>query len=168
MADEKFKNYFLGTSFKNENFYIDKLDLNNNIDTKLIHDFNSENKNKMKIDEQYISFCYDCNKNIKKDICDKHNIKNFKEIIDTINMKEIENNFKRIVENYNYIINKIKELKKRNEEQINLVNKMIEIYNSSLTTKKITYQLLLNAKNILNFNEINDLEINPNILEYNI
>ena len=173
MEDEKFKNYFLGTSFKNENFYIDMIDLNNNIDTKLIHDFNSEKENKIKIDDKYTSFCYDCNKNISKDICDGHNVQNFKDIIDKIDIKEIENNFKRIIENYNYIINKIesklKELKRRNEEQINLVIKMIEIYNSSLYSKNFTYQLLLNIKNILNFNEINDdLEINQNIFEYNI
>ena len=74
MEDEKFKNYFLGTSFKNENFYIDIIDLNNNIDTKIIHDFNSEKVNKIKIDEKYTSFCYDCNKNIKKDNCEGHNV----------------------------------------------------------------------------------------------
>ena len=46
---------------------------------------------------------------------------------------------------------------------------MIEIYNSSLSSKYFTYQFLLNIKSILNFNKIDDdLEINPNIFEYNI
>ena len=50
---------------------------------------------------------------------------------------------------------KIEEFKKRNDAQIILVKNLINIYNSSFNSKNITKELLLNLKNIVQFNELN-------------
>jgi len=176
MAEEKIKNSFIGTSFENENYFIDSINLNtNNINREFIFNFNSKNENYIE-SEQYSGFCFDCKKNINVGTCLNHNIRLYKDLIVNINIKEIEKNFQKAFENYNYIINKleqkIKDLKQRNEEQIKLSKKIIEVYKQSLISNKITYQLLLNAQNILQFNNninnINLFENNLNIFEYNI
>ena len=109
--------------------------------------------------ENNIGFCFDCNKNINNTFSINHSIKFYKDIIKSINIQEIQTKFNNIVENYNYVINlleeKIKNFKKRNDDQIALVQQIIEIYNSSLESNNLTYQLLLNVENILKFNEIN-------------
>ena len=94
----------------------------------------------------------------------KNSVKYFKDIIENINIKEIENNFNIIIDKYNNNIKlleeKLKEMKKRNDELILLVKKMINIYNCSFKTNNFTFQLLLNIKNILNFNEIDKFILN--------
>ena len=173
MLEHKIKNLFIGTSFQNENFFIDTIDLKYNINKEFLFNFISEKEIKI-INEkyEYKSFCLDCKKNINDINCGEHCVQNYKDIINNINIKEIEKNFNKMVENYNLIINKIefkiKELKQRNEEQIKLIKKIIEIYNSSLNSNNLTYQLLLNTKNILKFNNINEYENNPYIFNYNI
>ena len=129
--------------------FIDSINLNtNNINREFIYNFTSKNGNYIE-SEQYSGFCFDCKKNIKVGACLNHNIRIYKDLIDKINIKEIEKNFQKAFENYNYIINKleqkIKDLKQRNEEQIKLSQKIIEVYKQSLNSKKITYQLLLNT-----------------------
>ena len=173
MSEEKIKNLFIGTSYKNENIFIDTIDIKYNINKEFLSNFISEKENNIQNEKyEYTAFCLDCKKNIKNINCGEHFVKNFKDIINNINIKEIENNFNKVVENYNYIINKIefkiKELKQRNEEQIKLIKKIIEVYNSSLNSNNLTYQLLLNTKNILKFNIINEYENNPYIFNYNI
>ena len=176
MLEHKIKNLFIGTSFQNENFYIDTIDLKYNINKEFLFNFISEKEIKI-INEkyekyEYKSFCLDCKKNINNINCGEHCVQNYKDIIDNINIKEIEKIFNKMVENYNHIINKIefgvKLLKQRNEEQIKLIKKIIEIYNLSLNSNNLTYQLLLNTKNILKFNNINEYENNPYIFNYNI
>ena len=45
MAEEKIKNSFIGTSFENENFFIDSINLNtNNINREFIYNFTSKNE----------------------------------------------------------------------------------------------------------------------------
>ena len=173
MSEEKIKNLFIGTSYKNENIFIDTIDIKYNINKEFLSNFISEKENNIQNEKyEYTAFCLDCKKNIKNINCGEHFVKNFKDIINNINIKEIENNFNKVVENYNYIINKIefkiKELKQRNEEQIKLIKKIIEVYKSSLNSNNLTYQLLLNTKNILKFNIINEYENNPYIFNYNI
>jgi len=176
MAEEKIKNSFIGTSFENENFFIDLINLNTNIiNREFIFNFNSKNENYIE-SEQYSGFCFDCKKNIKVGACLNHNIIIYKDLIDNINIKEIEKNFQKVFENYKYIINKleqkIKDLKQRNEEQIKLSQKIIEVYKQSLISNKMTYELLLNTQNILQFNDninnTNLFENNLNIFDYNI
>jgi hypothetical protein len=76
-----------------------------------------------------------------------------------ININEIEKNLNKIINNYNYIIEilqkKIQEFKKRNDELILFAKKIINIYNCSLNSKSITYAILINIKNILQFNKLN-------------
>ena len=177
MIEETIKNNFIGISNENGNLYINTLDLNNNKKKILIEEFllNKEiEKNKILIKDRYIAFCLDCNKNIKDSKCDSHLVKYFKDINKNINIKEIEKTFKNIFENYNNFINileqKIKYLKKRNEEQKLLVEKIINIYNSSLKDNNLTFQILLNVQNFLKFNEMEDIDIIKQSfnLEYNI
>ena len=176
MAEEKIKNSFIGTSFENKNFFIDSINLNTNIiNREFIFNFISKNENYIE-SEPYSGFCFDCKKNIKVGACLNHNIRIYKDLIDNLNIKQIENNFQKVFENYNYIINKleqkIKDLKQRNEEQIKLSQKIIEVYKQSLNSNKMTYQLLLNTQNILQFNDnINNTDLfenNLNIFDYNI
>ena len=165
MSGNLIKNTFIGTSYENGNYYIQTVDLNNDINKILLKDFLLEKEDiNNSQNEKYIGFCLDCNKNINNPNCEKHSVKYFKDIIENINIKEIENNFNIIIDKYNNNIKlleeKIKEMKKRNDELILLVKKMINIYNCSFKTNNFTFQLLLNIKNILNFNEIDKFILN--------
>ena len=131
MSGKLIKNTFIGTSYEKGNYYIQTIDLNNDINKILIKDFLLEkediNNNQ---NEKYIGFCFDCNKNITNPN-EKHSVKYFKEIFENINIKEIEKNFNIIIDKYNNYIKsleeKIKEMKKRNDELILLVKKIIKI-----------------------------------------
>ena len=177
MGIEKLKNCFIGISKENGNYYIESIDLKNNINKELLKDFlfDKDNINELK-KEKYIGFCFKCNKNINNSFCGEHPVKYFKDIIKEINVEEIENNLTNITEKFNNYINileeKIKALKKRNEEQILLARKIINTYNSVLKSDNLTYQILSNFQNILQFNEINKNFLNRGFdtinFEYNI
>ena len=147
-----------------------------NIQTGLINDFLSKEENKIILnDENNIGFCLDCKinvneKNISK--CDKHSIKYFKDLIKNINIEQIENNFKILIDNYNNIINiieeKVKNFKQRNDNQILLAKKIIETYKSCLKSNTLTYQTFLNTKNILQFNEINKTIEDNKLINFNL
>lgn len=177
MAEEKIKNLLIGLSNKNHNCYVETLDLNSNLNKMLISDFISGLNMDIEMNnENNIGFCFDCKKNINKNFTINHSIKYYKDITKNIDIQEIQNKFNNIVENYNNVINlleqKIKNFKKRNDDQIALVKQIIEIYNSSLESNNLTYQLLLNVENILKFNEINKdkffQENTPIDFDYNI
>ena len=163
MGERKIKHLFIGTLYENKNNYIERINLNMNIQKELINDFLSKEiiKNYV-INDNNIGFCLNCKNNVNsKNIskCDKHQIKYFKDLINNINIEQIKNNMKIIIDNYNYIINiieeKIKNFKERNDNQILLAKKIIDIYKSCLKSDNLTYQTILNTKNILQFNEIN-------------
>ena len=168
MSGKIIKNTFIGTSYKKGNYYIRIIDLNNNINKILLKDFLWEKEDiNNRQNEKYIGFCFDCNKNINDSNCEKYSFKYSKEIFQNINIKEIEENINIIIDKYNNYIKsleeKIKEMKKRNNELILLFKKIINIYGCSFEANNFTYQLLLNIKNILNFNEI-DTNIVFNLL----
>ena len=154
MAEEKIKNLFIGTSYENENYFIDSIDLNNNINKALLSNFILQKDN-------LISY----NNNINIQDYD------YKSLIDKIDINEIEKNFKKEVENFYNIIdlieNKIKKLKERNEEQIKLIKIIILEYKFALNSNNLNCQLALNTKNILKFNQIDNNDL-INIFEYNI
>ena len=87
-------------------------------------------------------------------------------------MDEIEERFKNIENDYNKVIcaleKKIKDFKKGIETQILLVKKIIELYNSSIKSDKITYQIIMNTKNILKFNPIKQNEFFPDEGQINL
>ena len=164
MNEEALKNLFIGISYEND-IFIETLDLNTHINKVLIKDFISDKEKKHKLkNENNVGFCFDCNKNINNSNCDAHKIIHYDDIINNINIKNIEDNFKKIIENYNNVVNileqKIKDFKKRNDEQIILAKKLIDVYISSLKSNNLTYQLILNTQNILHFNEINKEQLN--------
>ena len=164
MTEEALKNLFIGISYKNDTF-IETLDLNTHINKVLLKDFISEKEKEHKLkNENNVGFCFDCNKNINNSNCDDHSIIYYQEINNNINIKSIEDNFKKIIENYNNVVNileqKIKDFKKRNNEQILLAKKIINVYISSLKSNNLTYQLILNTQNILHFNDINKEQLN--------
>ena len=154
MAEEKIKNLFIGTSYENENYFIDSIDLNNNINKALLSNFILQKDNLIS---------YDNNINIQD--------YDYKSIIDKIDINEIEKKFKKVVENFYNIVdlieNKIKKLKERNEEQIKLIKIIILEYKFALNSNNLNCQLTLNTKNILKFNQIDNNDL-INIFEYNI
>lgn len=176
MAEEKIKNLFIGTLYENEKFYIESIDLDKNSKKELIDDFLFEKENKKYFQkEKNIGFCLECEKNINENSnCKNHNIKYFNTLI--INIEEIEKNLNNIIDNYKFILNvieeKIRNFKKRNDNQILLAKKIIEIYKSNLNSNNLTYQTLLNANNILKFNTINKEDFIQNFssisFEFNI
>ena len=173
MSENNIKNIFLGTSYEEEKFYIETTDINANINKILINNFIPDGEVQAKLENNdYVGFCFDCQENIKKGICENHSVKYYKDIINKINMNEIKEKFKNYVEDYNYVIleleQKIKNLKQRNNEQIKLIEKIIDIYDLSIKSNNITYQLLSNSQNILRFNNINDYKNDIDIFDYNI
>ena len=164
MLEEIILNSFIGIEEENDEYLLKNIDSNNKLKQNSLSFFLSDKNNISSLN---------INLNESNNF---HSFEYFKETIENINIEKIENDFKKILEDYNQIINildeKIKEFKKRNDEQIFLAKKIIDIYNYSINSDKITNQILLNTKNILNFNSINKNEIFPdkyNInLDYNI
>ena len=156
---------FIGLEEKDDEYwlkYIEGNTKNYNIDQIPLSDFISDINNKNFL-----------NKNIQGIF---YKSKYFKDTIKDINIKELEKTLKIINDDYNKIINLLEEeinkFKKRIHAQILLAKTIIDVYNSSINSDKITYQIIFNTKNILKFNQINKDEIFPaknNInLEYNI
>ena len=167
MEESAIKNSLIGTLYENNNYYISIYDLNKNIiQKKLISDmkFSKEKKNNLNIinkneNMNNKAFCFDCKKNFDCNVnseCKTHNIKYLNDIIKDINIKEIEENLNLAVENYKKVYkiieDKLNEYKQRNENQIMLARKIIEIYYSNLDN--LNYQIVSNIKNLLCFNQI--------------
>ena len=105
------------------------------------------------------AFCFDCKKNINVNMnpdCKTHNIKYLNDLIKDINIEQIEKDLELAIENYENVYRIIEEklikFKKRNNNQILLAKKIIELYKSNLNN--LNYQMISNTKNLLHFNEI--------------
>ena len=167
MEENTIKNCIIGTFYENNNYYVSLYDMNKNIiQKKLINDlkFSKEKENNLNIinkneNMSNKAFCFDCKKNIDCNVnleCKTHNIKFLNDIIKDISIKEIEENLNLAEENYKKIYkvieDKLNVFKQRNENQIILARKIIEIYYSNLDN--LNYQIISNTKNLLNFNQI--------------
>ena len=166
MLEEIITKSFIGIEEGNDDEYLlQSIDLNSNINKHSLSNLLKDTNGKKSL-----------NKNINDSKCSFHNVEYFKDSIKDINIVKIEKTLKKISDNYNEIINileeKIKQFKKRNDEQILLSKKIIDIYNSAINSDNITYQIILNTKNILKFNPILKNEFFPDKyqinLEYNI
>ena len=185
IKSEIFLNSLIGTNYDKNKYFLETYDINeNNIQKELMEEIKIENElNKIKksnTQSKIEAFCLDCKTNVnlsETPNCNSHNIKFLKDLSKDINIELIENNFKIIVENYenmlNYMIKKIKNFITRNENQILLAKNLIEAYKTNIDN--LNYQIILNTKNILNFNDINDINykllIQNNLIfdfEYNI
>lgn len=163
MEDEKIKNSLIGTFHENNKYYIQIYNINKNVIQKELMSelvfqkrINSINNNENIKNE---AFCFNCKRNINLDLnseCKKHNIKHLNELSKDINIEIIEKNMKQAIENYENILKileeKLDKFKKRNSNQIKLSQKIIEIYKDNINN--LNYQIILNTKNILNFNDI--------------
>ena len=167
MEENAIKNSIIGTYYEKNNFYMVLYDINKKIIRKeLISDlqFSKDKENNINFLSKNINinnkaFCFDCEKNIdfnENSECKTHNIKYLNDLIKDINIKNIEENLKLAVENYEKVYKiiegKLNEFKKRNENQIKLAQKIIEIYKSNLDN--LNYQIVSNIKNLLHFNQI--------------
>ena len=167
MEENTIKNCIIGTFYENNNYYVSLYDMNKNIiQKKLINDlkFSKEKENNLNIinkneNMSNKAFCFDCKKNIDCNVnleCKTHNIKYLNDIIKDISIKEIEENLNLAEENYKKIYkvieDKLNVFKQRNDNQIILARKIIEIYYSNLDN--LNYQIISNTKNLLNFNQI--------------
>ena len=182
IKSEMFLNSLIGTNYDKNNYFLEIYDINeNNIQKELMEEIKIEKElNKIKksnIQSKIEAFCLDCKTNVNlsdSSNCENHNVEYLKDLKKDIDIKSIENNFKIIVENYenmlNYMIEKLYNFKQRNENQILLAKNLIESYKTNIDN--LNYQIILNTKNILNFNDINYKLIIQNNLpfdfEYNI
>ena len=179
MEDNTIKNCFVGTNCENNNYYITIYDINkNNIQKELISDlrFSKEKLNNLNIINKneninYKAFCFDCKKNIdlnKSPKCKTHNIKYLNDLINALDIKKIEDNLKSAIENYKKVYtiieHKLNEFKKRNENQIILAQKIIDIYKSNIDN--LNYQIASNTKNLLCFNQIKFKDFNGYNLKF--
>ena len=167
MEENAIKNSIIGTYYEKNNFYMVLYDINKKIIRKeLISDlqFSKDKENNINFLSKNINinnkaFCFDCEKNIDFNEnleCKTHNIRYLNDLIKDINIKDIEENLKLAVENYEKVYKiiegKLNEFKKRNENQIKLAQKIIEIYKSNLDN--LNYQIVSNIKDLSYFNQI--------------
>ena len=160
MLEELMTNTFIEIQEKNDEYLLKSIDYDNNIQ---IHSLSN-----ILTDENNI-------KNIKSSnkIIIFNNNEYFKEKLKDINIDEIEEEFKIIREDYNEAIimleERIKKFKEKIDKQIQLAKKIIEIYNLAIKSNRITYQIIYNTKNILQFNPVeffsDDYQIN---YDYNL
>ena len=167
---QQIKNVLIGTSEENGEIFIQTLNKNNLIKKDTLNNFFSGKEDNANISCNNLPFS-----KIKFNL--EKTLKN--EIIETINIKEIEENLKHIIDNYEYIVQtlekKIENFKKRNNDQILLAKKLIDIYKSSLNKDNLNEKIvILNLKNIVRFNKldldnfihrINSIDFNYNILK---
>ena len=167
MKDNTIKNSLIGTCYEKNNYYLNLYDIDKNMIKKKLMSyiqFSKESINNININNKNENinnkaFCFNCKKNIDLNMsseCKAHNIKYLNDLIKEINIKEIEKNLKLAVENYKKVYkaieHKLNDFKKRNENQIILAQKIIEIYKSNIDN--LNYQIISNAKNLLNFNQM--------------
>ena len=146
MEENTIKNSLIGTFCENNNYYISIYDINKNIIQKeLIDDlsFSKEkmsNKNTINTDENIKNeaFCFNCRKNINLNMnsdCKTHNNKYLKDLIKDINIEQIEEVLELTIVNYENVYRiieeKLNKFKKRNNNQILLAKKIIELYKSN-------------------------------------
>ena len=168
MYEQKLKNSIIGTNEYNGSIYIESFDENNNIQKDLLTNLILGQKDTI-LSNQNIPF--KIIKNLKTIDMQKEDF--------NLDIIEIEKNLNKIINNYYYIIEvllkKIQEFKKRNDELILFAKKIINIYNCSLNSKSITKEIILNTKNILQFNklnvddfiqDINSIDFGYNILKF--
>ena len=104
------------------------------------------------------AFCYTCNKNIPEMChnCKSHDIKYFKDLTKEIDIELIKENLRLAINNYEKVYKvmeeKLNSFKKRNENQIALAKLIIEVYKKNINN--LNYQIILNTKNLLHFNQI--------------
>jgi len=145
MMEELMTNTFIEIQEKNDEYLLKSIDYDNNIQINLLSSIlNDENNIKnIKSSNKIINF---------------HNTEYFKENLKDIDIDEIEEEFKIIHEDYYEAINileeRIKKFKEKIENQIQLAKKIIEIYNLAIKSNRITYQIIINTKNILQFNPV--------------
>ena len=159
MLEEILTNTFIGIEKKNDEYLLQSIDLSNNIKQHSLSDIFSNINTIKSLKTKIIISTF-------------HNVEYFKDNIKDINLDEIEEKFKNIENDYNKVIcaleKKIKDFKKGIETQILLVKKIIELYNSSIKSDKITYQIIMNTKNILKFNPIKQNEFFPDEGQINL
>ena len=145
MWEELITNTFIEIQEKNDECLLKSIDYENNIQINLLSNIltNENNIKNIKSSNKIINF---------------QNVEYFKEKIKDINIDEIEKEFKKIHDDYNEIITileeRIKKFKIKIDKQIQLAKKIIDIYNLSIKSNRITYQIIINTKNILQFNPI--------------
>ena len=145
MFEELMTNTFIEIQEKDDEYLLKCIDTDCKMQTNLLSN--------ILIDENNI-------KNIKysNKIINFHNAEYFKDNIIDINIDGIEKAFRKIYDDYNEVITiieeRIKKFKKRIDTQIQLTKKVIDIYNLAIKSNRITYQIIFNTKNILQFNPI--------------
>ena len=145
MLEELMTNTFIEIGEKNDEYLLKSIDYDNNIQTNLLSNilFDENNIKKIKSSNKIVNF---------------QNAEYFKEKIKNINIDEIAKEFKKIHDDYNEVMTileeRIKKFKKKIDKQIELTKKIIDIYNLAIKSDKITYPLIINTKNILQFNPI--------------
>ena len=182
VKSEMFLNSLIGTNYDKDKYFLEIYDINENIiEKEFMEEIKIEKESfkikKINFKSKIEAFCLDCKTNVnftETPNCKSHNVEYLNDMSKDIDIESIENNFKIIVENYenmlNYMIEKIYNFKQRNENQILLAKNLIEAYKTNIDN--LNYQIILNTKNILNFN-YNDykLIIQNNLpfdFEYNI
>ena len=152
MLEELMTNTFIEIQEKKDEYLLKSIDYDNNEQISLLSN--------ILIDENNI-------KNIKSSnkIINFHNAEYFKEKIKDINVDGIEKQFKKIHDDYNEVITileeRIKKFKIKIDKQFQLAKKIIDFYNLAIKSNKITYQIIINTKNILQFNPIIKNEFFP-------
>ena len=158
MLEELITNKFLEIKEKEDEYLLKSIDLDCNIQINSLSNILSDKNNK---------------KNIKSsNKIDYKNVEYFKNEIKNININEIVKTFNKIFDDYNEVITilegRIKKFKKKIDKQILLIKKVINIYNSSIKSNNITYQIIFNTKNILHFNPIIKKEFFPDKYQFNL
>ena len=158
MLEKEVRNSLIGIKEENGISYLEFIDHANNIKKTNLINFVTEKKNNIIEAENKDEYLYRFKKQ-KRIIKAKDSQESIDDLVKSINIKDVENTLNEITKNYKIIIDilehKIEEFKKRNDAQIILVKNLINIYNSSFNSKNITKELLLNLKNIVQFNELN-------------
>ena len=76
----------------------------------------------------------------------------------SINKDGIDKELKKIHDDYNELMTileeRIKRFKIKLDKQIKIDKNIIDIYNLAIKSNRITYQIIINTKNILQFNPI--------------
>ena len=161
MFEHAIRNSFIGIKEQCRNYYIESVDLSNNINKKSLSEF-LLTKNTIEPlikNTNYFGFCLDCKKNTNDSACKNHSIYYFKDIIQNMdNIQQMELKLEKTKNSFNNVINIINQrlqyFIKRNLEQLSLIEKIINSYKEALNSNNLTYQMLFNIKNILNINNL--------------
>jgi len=145
MLEELITNTFIEIQEKNDEYLLKSIDNDNNMQINLLSNILTDDNNikNVKSSNKIINF---------------HNVEYFKEKIKSINIDGIDKELKKIHDDYNEIMTileeRIKKFKIKIDNQIKLTKKIIDIYNLAIKSNRITYQIIINTKNILQFNPI--------------